>query len=117
MMARPAIRITLIDRLGKCGCHRGHRVGDSWDFDTQRGQLCPMAMHVAFPYVDILRYGGSIPGQPEGTAVFCCPDVGTLNVFRIEKYEASGAGRPSAGEISSGAAPHPRWRAGGAGPD
>ena len=33
-MARPAIRITLIDRLGKRGCHRGHRVGESFDFDT-----------------------------------------------------------------------------------
>ena len=54
-MARPAIRITLIDRLGKRGCHRGHRVGESFDFDTERGKLCPMAMHVAFPYVDILR--------------------------------------------------------------
>ncbi|EHM45370.1 hypothetical protein HMPREF0372_02533 [Flavonifractor plautii ATCC 29863] len=83
-MARPAIRITLIDRLGKRGCHRGHRVGESFDFDTERGKLCPMAMHVAFPYVDILRYGGAIPGQPAGTAVFCCPDVDTINVFRIE---------------------------------
>ena len=45
-MARPAIRITLIDRLGKRGCHRGHRVGESFDFDTERGKLCPMAMHV-----------------------------------------------------------------------
>ena len=83
-MARPAIRITLIDRLGKRGCHRGHRVGESFDFDTERGKLCPMAMHVAFPYVDILRYGGAIPGQPAGTAVGCCPDVDTINVFRIE---------------------------------
>lgn len=83
-MARPAIRITLIDRLGKRGCHRGHRVGESFDFDTERGKLCPMAMHVAFPYVDILRYGGAITGQPAGTAVFCCPDVDTINVFRIE---------------------------------
>ena len=49
-MARPAIRITLIDRLGKQGCHRGHRVGESFDFDTERGKLCPMAMHVAFPF-------------------------------------------------------------------
>ena len=71
-MARPAIRITLIDRLGKRGCHRGHRVGESFDFDTERGKLCPMAMHVAFPYVDILRYGGA------------SPDVDTINVFRIE---------------------------------
>jgi len=92
-MARPAIRITLIDRLGKRGCHRGHRVGESFDFDTERGKLCPMAMHVAFPYVDILRYGGAIPGQPTGTAVFCCPDVDTINVFRIEVSDrAAGPG-------------------------
>ena len=55
--------------------------------DTERGQLCPMAMHVAFPYIDILRYGGHLPGQEDGTAVFCCPDVDTINVFRIEIVE------------------------------
>ena len=87
MSRRPKIKLTVIDRLGPRGCHRGHKVGDSFDFDTERGCVCPMAMHVAFPYIDILRYGGSIPGQPEGTAVFACPDVETLNVFRIEKAE------------------------------
>lgn len=86
-MKKPKIRLTLIDRKGPCACHRGHRVGDTFDFDTQRGQLCPMALHVAFPYIDILRYGGTIPGQPEGTAVFCCPDVDVINVFRIETIQ------------------------------
>lgn len=71
-MKRPKIRITLIDQKGTVGCHRGHKIGDCYDFDTERGKLCPMAMHVAFPYVDILRYGGSIPGQEKGTAVFAC---------------------------------------------
>ncbi len=84
-MMRPSIKITLIDRKGPQPCHREHQVGDCYDFDTQRGELCPMAMHVAFPYIDILRYGGSIPGQPDGTAVFCCPDVETINVWKIEK--------------------------------
>ena len=79
MSRRPKIRITLVDRKGPCPCHRGHRVGDSWDFDTERGRLCPMAMHVAFPYIDILRYGGE--------ALFCCPDVDTINVFRIERID------------------------------
>ena len=87
MAKRPKIQITLIERKGPVGCHRGHKVGDTYDFDTERGRLCPMACHVAFPYIDILRSGGSIPGQPEGTAVFCCPDVDTLNVFKIEKIE------------------------------
>lgn len=66
---KPGIQITLIDQKGTKGCHRGHKIGDSFDFDTERGKLCPMAMHVAFPYIDILRYGGEIPGQEKGTAV------------------------------------------------
>lgn len=85
-MKRPRIKITLVEQRGETGCHRGHKPGDSFDFDTQRGELCPMAMHVAFPYVDILRYGGEIPGQEQGTAMFCCPDVDTLNIFKIERY-------------------------------
>ena len=51
-MNKPKIRITLVEQKGTMGCHRGHKVGDSYDFDTERGNLCPMAMHVAFPYVD-----------------------------------------------------------------
>lgn len=63
MMKKPKIKISLIDQKGHMGCHRGHRIGDTFDFDTERGALCPMAMHVAFPYIDILRYGGKTP-QP-----------------------------------------------------
>ena len=83
-MARPKIRITLIDQKGEKGCHRGHKIGDSYDFDTERGKLCPMAMHVAFPYVDILRYGGQLPGQPEGEAEFCCSDADVALVFKAK---------------------------------
>ena len=73
-MKRPKIKITLIDQKGEKGCHRGHKIGDTFDFDTERGKICPMVMHVAFPYIDILRYGG-------------CPDADTINVFKIEIYE------------------------------
>ena len=83
-MKKPGIQITLIEKKGVGPCHRGHRVGDTFDFDTERGQLCPMAMHVAFPYIDILRYGGSIPGQKDGEACFSCPDPEVLNIFKIE---------------------------------
>lgn len=74
------IKITLVDQKGPKPCHRGHKIGDEFDFDRDRGELCPMAMHVLFPMVDILRYGGTLPGD-----CFCCPDVETINVFRIEK--------------------------------
>ena len=83
-MKKPAIQITLVDHLGPCGCHRGHKIGDTFDFDTERGKLCPMACHVAFPYVDILRYGGKLPEGKYGDFRFCCPDADTINVFKIE---------------------------------
>ncbi|MDD3396463.1 MAG: TIGR04076 family protein [Acidaminococcaceae bacterium] len=86
-MKRTKIKITLVERKGEMGCHRGLKVGDSFDFDTDMGKFCPMALHTGFPYIDILRYGGSLPGQPEGTAMFCCPDVDVINVFKIEKID------------------------------
>ena len=75
---RPKIRITVTGRLGKMGCHRGHKVGDSFDYDTERGLICPMAMHCAFPY------RGTLPGQKEGVAEFCCSDADVALVFRAE---------------------------------
>lgn len=87
MMKKPKIKISLIDQKGHMGCHRGHQIGDTFDLDTERGNLCPMAMHVAFPYIDILRYGGKLPSQPDGSIVFCCPDVDVINVFKIEVVE------------------------------
>lgn len=83
-MSKPKIKITLVDRIGKHGCHRGHKIGDTFDYDTERGKLCPMAMHVAFPYIDILRYGGTLPASSNGEIRFCCPDSDVVNIFRLE---------------------------------
>ena len=86
-MRRPKIAWTLVEKKGAGACHHGHKVGDTFDFDTERGRLCPMALHVAFPYVDILRYGGTLPARADGTFAFCCPDADVLNIFRIDVEE------------------------------
>lgn len=86
-MKKPKIQITVVDKKGNGHCHHGHQIGDSFDFDTERGKLCPMALHVAFPYVDILRYGGTLPCLEDGSTCFCCPDVDVINVFKIEVKE------------------------------
>lgn len=80
-MSKPEIMITLVDRIGKQGCHRGHKIGDTFDYDTERGKLCPMAMHVAFSYIDILRYGGTPPASSNGEIRFCCPDVDVTRMY------------------------------------
>lgn len=76
------IKITVVEQIGPRPCHRGHQVGDEFDFDEDRGRLCPLAEHVLFPMVNILRYDGELSADR-----FCCPDVGTINVFQIERLE------------------------------
>lgn len=83
-MSKDRIVISLVDRKGEHPCHHGHRIGDSFDYDVERGKLCPMAMHVAFPYIDILRYGGKPPVASNGEFRFCCPDSDVVNIFKIE---------------------------------
>ena len=57
------IKITIVDQKGNCPCHRGHKVGDIFDFDTERGKLCPMAAHVLFPMIaefsNVLFFGST----------------------------------------------------------
>lgn len=91
---RPTIKVTVVDQLGECRCHHGHKPGDTFDFDHDRGRMCPMACHVGFPYIDILRYGGAVPGNEPGTAKFCCPEVETLNVFLAEVVDPDGPASP-----------------------
>ena len=88
-MRKPGVTIELVDKLGPYQCHRGHAVGDSFDFDSERGELCPMAMHVLFPYIDIIRCGGSIPpGRAHGDIRICCPDADVANVFKLHVESA-----------------------------
>ena len=91
-MSRPKIKITLIDRKGKHGCHRGHKIGDSFDFDedynvylTEDGFVIGVDGSTGFSLSDLYYVTGVY--QEDGTAVFCCPDVDTINVFRIEIVE------------------------------
>ncbi len=83
-MARKKITITVVDHIGPVGCHHGHKVGDVFDYDSDRGILCPMAMHAMFPYIDILRYGGKVPEGKYGDIRVSCPDADVINVFRID---------------------------------
>lgn len=81
---KPKIKLVVVDRKGQCGCHRGHSIGQEFDFDTERGKICPMALHAGFPYIDILRYGGELPLSSQGDYRFSCPDADVCMIFRIE---------------------------------
>ena len=61
-MTRPKIKLTLIDKKGPCGCHRGHRVGDTFDYVSTEGTM-------------YMTFTGTLIGVfcEEGDAVFNLP--------------------------------------------
>lgn len=86
-MPKKKIVMTVVAQLGTKPCHHGHKVGDSFHYDSERGKLCPMAVHAAFPYIEILKYGGTLPTSAAGDMRFCCSDPDVVNVFRITTEE------------------------------
>jgi len=43
-----------------------------------------MGMHVAFPYIDIIRYGGTPLVAKNREVHFCCSDSDVTNILRLE---------------------------------
>ena len=69
MTKRCEIIIRVVDKKGEAPCHHGHVKGMELSWDHDRGRLCPMAQHALFPYIDILRYGGTLPGMRSSTSL------------------------------------------------
>lgn len=84
-MSRPRSK-PLIDRKGKHGCHRG-QISDSFDFDTERGQLCPMWRRCTLR--SLHRYSAlrRPSSRSRGRRWRCAAPMWTINVFRIEIVE------------------------------
>jgi uncharacterized repeat protein (TIGR04076 family) len=50
------------------------------------GKLCPHAVHVLYPTVDVLRFGGTYPWEDDpDKATVCCPDSNNPVVFEVRR--------------------------------
>ena len=60
------------------------QIGHSFDFDTERGRLCPIRPCV-WPFLTLTFFVAKpLPTQPDGSILFCCPNRDVINVFRIQ---------------------------------
>ncbi len=82
------ITIEIVNILEKGECPEGHKIGDKFDFKTERGKICPHALNVLFPYIVGLQSGGSFPWEKESDNVtICCPDSNNPVVFKLQRSE------------------------------
>ena len=68
-------------------CDGGHKVGDEWIIGSKTpGGMCLSAFHSMFPALRVLRFGGSLPWEPDpDAATIDCPDTANPVVFELKR--------------------------------
>ena len=83
------VLVKVISQKGTCNA--GHKVGDEFILGDKTPEgLCLAALHSIFPFVRVLRFGGSHPWQsdPDVIEAIPCPDEKSpvlLELRRIHK--------------------------------
>ena len=100
-MKKPTITLTLVDRVGSHGCHRGHRVGDTFDYDAG-------VINASFAFLDAVRHNGiyqggrlSIEVNPDGSINKICEEPANQTGFctmaesaGYQRWEGGGGDEP-----------------------
>lgn len=83
---RRLVSIEIIAVKGKGSCPLGLKKGEKWEIDSAAvpDGFCGWAYHSLFPFLQVLRFGGSFPWEKEGEATVCCPDPDNTVVFKLK---------------------------------
>jgi len=68
-------------------CEAEHKVGDEFIMaEDIPPNLCSWAFHSLFPFVQVLRFGGSFPWEKDASkATVACPDAENPVVFELRR--------------------------------
>lgn len=81
------VKITVKSIDGQC--QAGHCVGETIVVDNLllSGYLCPEALHVLWPFVQVLRFRGKFPWGDEDGIQVPCPDAENLVRFEVRRMK------------------------------
>ncbi len=65
-----------------------YSIGDKFDLSDMedRAKLCHWAFHSMLPFWSVLRFGGTLPWEPDpDVAYVACPDPNNVVVFKLSR--------------------------------
>lgn len=83
-----AVEITVKEIQGGGLCSYGLKPGHRWIIDSEEtpARFCTWALQAIYPFVTVLRFGGSLPWESDkDTALACCPDPHNPVVFELHR--------------------------------
>ncbi len=77
--------VEIVEIKGTGKCPLGLIKGQSWLVDSAEVPkgFCGWAYNSIFPFMQVLRFGGSFPWEKEGEALVGCPDPHNKVVFKL----------------------------------
>ncbi len=90
MSSGSRVLITITEIMGTGTCPYKLKPGDSWEVHGEGvpQHFCSWAFQSIFPFLTVLRFGGSFPwGGPGDKTSVCCPDPANPVVFELERIE------------------------------
>lgn len=80
------IKIEVLEVLNNGKCSIGQVKGDTYDYPTDRGKLCPSSFHVLYPWLLVMQSGGRFSFFAEDDSITIgCPDHTHQVVYKITR--------------------------------
>jgi uncharacterized repeat protein (TIGR04076 family) len=86
MTEKKKVTIEIVDILLTENCDYGHKIGDNFDYPSERSKICAAAWHSLYPFALTIQNGGSFSWSDDPDSVtICCPDHKNPVVFKITR--------------------------------
>jgi len=86
MSEEEKVIVEVVNILEGGTCPYGHKIGDTYNYPEERGNICAAAFHSLYPYLLGIRIGANFPWEEDKDSVtICCPDYKNPVVFKISR--------------------------------
>ncbi|MBD3405833.1 MAG: TIGR04076 family protein [Candidatus Lokiarchaeota archaeon] len=79
------VKIEIVDILGSGKCSVRQQVGDVFYYPEDRGNICPSAFHILYPWILVMQSGGNLYVDDEDSISLGCADFKHQVVFRLTR--------------------------------
>ncbi|MGY5871927.1 MAG: TIGR04076 family protein [Candidatus Thorarchaeota archaeon] len=89
-MTKYKVKIEVIDILGEGNCSMDQKVGDTYNYPEDRGEMCPSSFYTLYPWIMVMLSGGRFTDEGDGSDFMTsgCPDYKHQVVYKISRTPA-----------------------------
>ena len=88
-MVKYKVKIEVIDILGEGKCSMDQKVGDTYSYPEDIGNMCPSSIYILYPWIMVMLSGGRFTEEGDGSDFMTsgCSDYRHQVVYKVSRRE------------------------------